>query len=68
LVIHRLEAGIEHLVSTKEFKVVKEEGNVLTYELNTETKDPGVYRIGYRLYPYNPNIPHRQDFAYTRWI
>ena len=68
LVIHRIEDGAEHFVSTKEFKVIKEEGNVLTYELNTETKDPGVYRLGYRLYPYNPNLPHRQDFAYTRWI
>ena len=68
LVVHRLEDGIEHFVSTKDFKVIKEEGNVLTYELDTETNDPGVFRVGYRLYPYNPNIPHRQDFAYTRWI
>ena len=68
LVIHRVENGEEHFVGTQQFKVVKEEGNVLTYALTTETKDPGVFRIGYRLYPYNPNLPHRQDFAYTRWI
>ncbi len=68
LVIHRVENGEEHFVGTQQFKVVKEEGNVLTYELTTETKDPGVFRIGYRLYPYNPNLPHRQDFAFTRWI
>ena len=68
LVIHRVENGEEQFVGTQQFKVVKEEGNVLTYELTTETKDPGVFRIGYRLYPYNPNLPHRQDFAYTRWI
>ena len=68
LVIHRVENGEEHFVGTQQFKVVKEDGNVLTYELTTETKDPGVFRIGYRLYPYNPNLPHRQDFAYTRWI
>ena len=61
LVIHRVENGEEHFVGTQQFKVVKEEGNVLTYELTTETKDPGVFRIGYRLYPYNPNLPHRQD-------
>ena len=67
-VVHRIEDGIEHFVSTKDFKVVKEEGNVLTYELDTETNDPGVFRVGYRLYPYNPNLPHRQDFAFTRWI
>ena len=67
-VVHRIEDGIEHFVSTKDFKVVNEEGNVLTYELDTETNDPGVFRVGYRLYPYNPNLPHRQDFAFTRWI
>ncbi len=68
LVIHRVENVEEPFAGTQQFKVVKEEGNVLTYELTTETKDPGVFRIGYRLYPYNPNLPHRQDFAYTRWI
>ncbi len=68
LVVHRLENGEEHFVGTKEFKVVKEDGNVLTYELDTTTKDPGVFRYGYRLYPANPELPHRQDFAYTRWI
>ena len=68
LVIHRVENGEEHFVGTQQFKVVKEEGNVLTYELTTETKDPGVFRIGYRIYPYNPALPHRQDFAFTRWI
>ena len=31
-------------------------------------RDPGVFRFGYRLYPVNPNLPHRQDFAYVRWI
>ncbi len=68
LVSYRQENGQEHLKDRLEFKVVKEEGNVLTYELNAKIMDPGVYRYGYRLYPKNPNLPHRQDFAYTRWI
>ncbi len=68
LVIHRVENGQEHFVETQPFNITKEEGNVITYELNTTTKDPGVFRFGYRLYPYNDNLPHRQDFAYTRWI
>ena len=49
MVAHRVEDGEDHFVATRDFKVIKEEGNVLTYELETETKDPGVYRIGYRL-------------------
>ncbi len=68
LVAHRFENGIDHFAGTEQFKVVKEEGNVLTYELSTTMKDPGVFHYGFRMYPYNPNLPHRQDFAYTRWI
>ena len=67
-VIYQLENGEEHLVERKPFKVVKEEGNVLTYELRTKIKDPGVFRYGFRMYPTNSELPHRQDFAFTRWV
>lgn len=49
-------------------EVVKDEGNVLTYELRSKLKDAGVFRYGIRLYPNYSELPHRQDFAYTRWI
>ncbi len=67
LVAYKTENGEEKLWQKAEFKVIKEEGNVLTYELTDELKDAGVFRFGYRLYPYNKELPHRQDFAYTRW-
>ena len=67
-VIYQLENGEEHLVERKPFKIVKEEGNVLTYELRTKIKDPGVFRYGFRMYPTNSELPHRQDFAFTRWV
>ncbi|MBP3288064.1 MAG: alpha-glucan family phosphorylase [Muribaculaceae bacterium] len=67
-VAYRVEDGVEHLHSVVPFKVVKEEGNILTYELHERLQDPGVYRYAFRLYPINPNLPHRQDFAYVRWI
>ncbi len=68
LVIYKKEGSEEVFDSTKEFSVIKEEGNTLTYQLNTKLKDAGVFRYGYRLYPKNPNLPHRMDFAFTRWI
>lgn len=67
-VAYRVEDGVEYLHSVVPFKVVKEEGNILTYELHERLQDPGVYRYAFRLYPINPNLPHRQDFAYVRWI
>lgn len=68
MVVYKKEDGEEKFWYTKPFDVIKEEGNVLTYQLNMKLKDAGVFRYGYRLYPKNPNLPHRMDFAYTRWI
>ncbi len=68
LVVYKAMDGEEKLCYTKPFDVIKEEGNVLTYQLNAKLKDAGVFRYGYRLYPVNPALPHRMDFAYTRWI
>ncbi len=67
-VAYRVEDGVEHLYEIKPFKVVKEDNGVLTYHLNEKIQDAGVYRYGFRLYPINPNLAHRQDFAYVRWI
>ncbi len=67
-VAYRVENGEEHLHTVVPFKIVKEEGSVITYELHERLQDPGVYRYAFRLYPINPNLPHRQDFAYVRWI
>ena len=68
LVAYKKENGEEKFWFTRQFDVVKEEGNVLTYQLHDKLRDAGVFRYGYRLYPVNPNLPHRMDFAYTRWI
>ena len=68
LVVYKNMDGEEKFCYTKQFDVIKEEGNVLTYQLNAKLKDAGVFRYGYRLYPVNPALPHRMDFAYTRWI
>ena len=68
MVVYRQADGKESLARIEQFKVVKQDGNVLTYELSTKIKDAGVFRYGFRLYPINAELPHRQDFAFTRWI
>ncbi|MGN0222495.1 MAG: alpha-glucan family phosphorylase [Muribaculaceae bacterium] len=67
-VAYRCEDGQESLHSVRPFKVVKEEGSILTFELSARTKDAGIFKYGYRIYPNNEALPHRQDFAFTRWI
>ena len=68
LVSYRVENGVEHLFQTVPFKVEKQDGNNVTYHLYEKMNEAGVFRYGYRIYPINTNLPHRQDFAYTRWI
>lgn len=67
-VVYRVKDGEEHLYETKQFTVTKEDNSILTYELHDKIHDAGVFRYGFRLYPTNPNLTHRQDFAYVRWI
>lgn len=67
-VVYRVKYGEEHLYETKQFTVTKEDNSILTYELHDKIHDAGVFRYGFRLYPTNPNLAHRQDFAYVRWI
>ena len=67
-VAYRYEDGQESLHSVRPFKVVKEEGSIVTFELSARTKDAGIFKYGYRIFPNNEALPHRQDFAFTRWI
>ncbi|MDE6464907.1 MAG: DUF3417 domain-containing protein, partial [Muribaculaceae bacterium] len=68
MVVYRQENGVEQLTRTEQFKIVKVEGDKITFELSAKIKDAGVFRYGFRLYPKNAELPHRQDFAYTRWL
>lgn len=67
-VIYRVEDGEEKLAFVAPFKIVKQDGNIVTFELNEKVRDAGVFRCGLRLYPHNPELPHRMDFAFTRWL
>ncbi len=67
-VSYKVVDGEEKLHEVKPFKVVAEDGDVLTYAIKEKIKDTGVFRYAIRIYPVNPNLPHRQDFAYVRWI
>ncbi|MDR2920261.1 MAG: alpha-glucan family phosphorylase [Tannerella sp.] len=55
-------------VGTIPFKLVKEEGSKLYFELNETSIRFGHMKAGIRIYPVNDKLPHRMDFAYMRWI
>ena len=50
------------------FKLVKTEGNHYTFEASFEASEAGAYKCDVRMFPKNSLLPHRQDFAYVKWI
>lgn len=56
------------IVQRSEFQAGPLEGTVCTYLLSLQPMDPGAYDYGLRIFPKNPNLPHRQDFKYLRWV
>ena len=68
IVLYKEIDGESKFYLSKPLEVVAEEGSVLTYAINDTIKEAGVYRFALRMYPNNPALPHRQDFAYVRWF
>ncbi|MDR1499732.1 MAG: alpha-glucan family phosphorylase [Tannerellaceae bacterium] len=62
------ETGSMELKAVHAFELKKEEGSRLFFELKVASAESGVHKIGFRVYPLNPELPHRMDFAYVRWI
>ena len=43
------------------------EGRLVTYSLDYTPEETGTYDVALRVYPSNPNLPHRMDFALVKW-
>ncbi|MDR1356926.1 MAG: alpha-glucan family phosphorylase [Tannerellaceae bacterium] len=56
------------LKAVHSFELKKEEGSRLFFELKVASAESGIHKVGFRVYPLNPELPHRMDFAYVRWI
>ena len=67
-VVYKEEDGEVKFHHASEMEVVGEDGDVITYHINEPGKDSGIFRYAYRAYPWNENLPHRQDFAYLKWF
>ena len=68
LVINRVMDGETTFDSKRPMKEVARDGQIVTFAITDKYKDAGVFRYSYRLYPANKELPHRQDFAFVRWI
>ena len=50
------------------FKMVKNNGNLYTFQLEFDSADAGAFKCAVRMYPKNDLLPHRQDFSYVKWL
>lgn len=62
------EKHTEDMANVYPFKLMKEEGSKLYFELKASPAEAGKQKLGFRVYPFNKELPHRMDFAYVRWI
>ncbi len=56
------------IITKNDFELKKEEGTKMFFELKTTPSEAGNQQMGFRIYPKNPDLPHRMDFAFVRWI
>ena len=62
------ETGEERIHSIHPFDMVGHTGNLYTFEANFECDKAGMFKTAVRMFPKNPLLPHRQDFAYVKWL
>ncbi len=60
--------GKEHIHSIDTMNLVKRENNIHTFEGMHDVNNAGTFKVAYRMYPKNVDLPHRQDFCYVRWF
>jgi len=57
-------ANVMHTIGLKHTKT---EGSRVTYALDYTPDEAGTFDVALRIYPSNPLLPHRMDFALVKW-
>lgn len=60
--------GQPNLIECLPFSVEKTEGQVITYKLDLNLMNAGAFGYAIRIVPNHPELPHRQDFHYLKWV
>ncbi len=67
--------GIELVISeqnkvleTHQLQYVDRDGTIVRYRLSFQPSKAGLLNMALRVYPRHKLLPHRQDFAYVKWI
>lgn len=60
--------NVDTLYSVDELKIVKTEGTKMFFNIEYQLNRAGSFKYGFRMFPKNEDLPHRQDFCFVRWI
>ena len=56
-----------NVVETIRMKEIAAEGSLVTYALDYRPDRAGTFDVALRIFPSNPRLPHRMDFALVKW-
>ena len=62
------ENGVQKVYSVEDMELVSKEGNEYKFATSYSLSNSGSFRVAFRMYPKNADLPHRQDFCYVRWF
>ena len=60
--------NVDILYDVEELKLVKTDGSKMFFSIDYQLNKAGSFKYGFRMFPKNEDLPHRQDFCYVRWI
>ena len=66
--LHTDKDGKDHIYSVEPLNMVKKDGDLYTFECIHTINNAGSFKVAYRMYPKNEELPHRQDFCYVKWF
>ena len=67
-VVNTMKDGKTDSFTVEDISAVKTDDTITYFELDYTLMNAGIYKYSFRMYPKNPDLPHRQDFAYVRWF
>ena len=60
--------NVDVLFDVQELKLIKTEGAKMFFSIDYQLNQAGSFKYGFRMFPKNEDLPHRQDFCFVRWI
>ncbi len=67
IIANQIDQGNVKITSKNELNMVKQEGSLAHYSIAATPKITGSFDVTLRIFPKNPKLPHRMDFALVKW-